>query len=293
MEKSKISAVITKDGELIDIIDEGKRVVIVDKDERIITQKQIDHLIKEKQRREDLTDFVWVKFQYNQPLYPSMKSNVVARMFCLATHTNKDGFTATRQNIRVILNGINDGSVTELVGILNEQGIMTPDRGGKYRVNRECFYRGDMDKCEENHIRLFTETTRELYRSVKPTEQCYMAYVMQMIPFVNRQTNILCRNQTEQSIECTEYMKLKDFCAIMGLDVTHTSRIRKQLLKLRINGELTVGFFNDTDTMELIPNGKYVVVNPTLYYGGERKKDYHTNVCKLFKAEKRQFKQEQ
>lgn len=119
-----------------------------------------------------------------------------------------------------------------------------------------------------------------------------MAYTMQMIPFVNRQTNILCYNQTGQSIECTEYMKLKDFCAIMGLDVTHTSRIRKQLLKLRINGELAVGFFNNTDSMELIPNGKYVVVNPILYFGGERKKEYHTKVCKLFKEEKRLFKQE-
>ena len=292
MTKEKICGLITRDGEVIDI-PEDKRVIVAGKDERVITQKMIEHLERERKRREDLTDFVWVKFQYNQPLYPTIKSNVVAKMFCLATHTNKDGFTATRQNIRIILNGINDGLVTELVSVLNEQGIMTPDRGGKYRVNRECFYRGDMDKCEENHIRLFTEATRALYRSVKPTEQCYMAYIMQMIPFVNRQTNILCRNQTEQSIECTEYMKLKDFCAIMGMDVTHTSRIRRQLLKLRINGELAVGFFNDTDSMELLPNGKYVVVNPTLYFGGEREKEYHTKVCKLFKAEKRQFKQEQ
>ena len=293
MQKNKISAFITADGELIDITGEGKRVIIAEKDERIITKKQIEHIKREKQRREDLTDFVWVKFQYNQPLYPTIKSNIVARMFCLATHTNKDGFTATKQNIRVILNGINDGAITELINSMNEQGIMTPEKGGKYRVNRDCFYRGDMDECGENHIRLFTSATRMLYCSLKPTEQCYMAYIMQMIPFVNRQTNILCHNQIEQSIEHTEYMKLKNFCEIMRLDVTHTSRVRKQLLKLRINGELAVGFFNDVDSMELVPNGKYVVVNPGLYYGGERKKEYHKKVCKLFEAEKQQLKQVQ
>lgn len=287
MGNKKISAYVTEDGEIIDVSQENKRIIVAEKGERIIRQKQIEHAIKEKQRREDLTDFVWVKFQYNQPLYQAIKPNVVARMFCLATHTNTDGYTATRQNIRVILNGINDGLITEFVSTMNEQGIMTPERGGKYRVNRECFYRGDMDECTENHIRLFTEATRALYRSVQVTKQCYMAYIMQMIPFVNRQTNILCRNQTEQSIECIEYMKLKDYCAIMGMDVTHVSRIREQLLKLRINGELAVGFFNDSDSMELIPNGKYVVVNPALFYGGERKKEYHSKVCGLFKAEKR------
>lgn len=292
MEKKNISAVITKDGELVDIAEEGKRVIIVDKDERIITQKQIEHLERQRKRRDDLTDFIWVRFQYNQPLYLTIKSNVVAKMICLATYTTKEGFTATRQNIRIILNGITEGLINELIKVMNEQGIMTPDKGGKYQVNRNCFYRGDMDESADNHIRLFTEATRALYRSLKVTEQCYMAYVMQMIPFVNRQTNILCHNQTEQSIECTEYMTLKEFCAIMGLDVTHTSRIKKNLLNLRFNGELAVGFFNDTDSMELTPKGKYVVVNPNLFYGGERKKEYYTKVCKLFKVEKRQFKEE-
>lgn len=292
MEKSKIYAAITEDGEIIDIRDEEKKIIIVDKDERIITQKQIDHIKKEKQRREDLTDFVWVKFQYNQPIYQSIKSNVVARMFCLATYTNQEGLTATRKNIRIILNRISDGLITELVNIMDEQGIMKPENGGKYRVNRNHFYRGDMDECADNHIRLFTEATRNLYCSIKATEQCYMAYIMQMIPFVNRQTNILCRNQKEQSIKCIEYMTLKEFCTIMGFDVTHTSRIRKQLSKLRINGELAVGFFNDTDSMELIPKGKFVVVNPVLFYGGERKQEYHNKVCQLFIAEKNSHEQD-
>ena len=69
MKKSNIQAVITKDDEVIDVSQDGKRVFVADEDERVITQKQIEHLAKERQGRDDFTDFVWVKFQYNQPLY--------------------------------------------------------------------------------------------------------------------------------------------------------------------------------------------------------------------------------
>ena len=106
-----------------------------------------------------------------------------------------------------------------------------------------------------------------------------------MIPYVNRQTNILSYNQQEQDTKYITYMSIKDFCKIIGYDSTHSARLRSDLLKIRINDELAVGFFNDIS--ELNPEGNYIVVNPKLFYGGIRENQPYTHICNLFKTEKK------
>ena len=105
-----------------------------------------------------------------------------------------------------------------------------------------------------------------------------------MIPYLNRQTNILSRNQHEQDIDRIEYMTFKEFCDIVGYDSSHSARLSKDLSQFRIYGELAVGFFDDLS--ELKPKRKYVVVNPHLLFGGEREQKAYKDICKLFKAEK-------
>ena len=69
MQKNKISAFITADGELIDITGEGKRVIIAEKDERIITKKQIEHITRMDLRQQNkilelfLTESMMVRLQ--------------------------------------------------------------------------------------------------------------------------------------------------------------------------------------------------------------------------------------
>ena len=108
-----------------------------------------------------------------------------------------------------------------------------------------------------------------------------------MIPYLNRQTNILANNPHEQDIDHLEYITFKDFCTKVGYDVSHSSRLKNELSKFRIYGELVVGFFNNIT--ELVPKGKYVILNPRLFYGGERKQKNHRIISQLFKTENRHF----
>lgn len=284
---SNIQGLIDENGEVL-TIPEGKRVVFVGQDESIITQKQIEYAIVHNKRREDTTNFIWVKFKYNQTLYPFIKNNVVARMFCLATYTDNDGYTAAKTNIKICLNNINDDLITELLDITSREGIIVPVKG-KYKVNPRCFYRGDMKESDDNHIRLFTDTTRSLFASCKTTKHCYITYILQMIPFVNRKTNILCYNQTELDNDHIEHQAFKQYLSVIGVNSggTHTSRIRKEILNFRINGELAVGFFNDVSTMKFVPSGKYAVVNPILFYGGDRTDNNYSRIRSLFENERK------
>ena len=51
---------------------------------------------------------------------------------------------------------------------------------------------------------------------------------------------------------------------------------------------MAVGFFDDLS--ELKPNGKYVVVNPHVLFGGERELKAYKDICKLFEDEKEKNK---
>jgi hypothetical protein len=79
-------------------------------------------------------------------------------------------------------------------------------------------------------------------------------------------------------------MSIKEFCNVVGYDPSHSSRLRTELSKFRIFGELAVGFFDDLT--KLNPSGKYVIVNPHLMYGGEREQELYKSICKLFANEK-------
>ena len=105
-----------------------------------------------------------------------------------------------------------------------------------------------------------------------------------MIPYVNRQTNILCCNQKEQIIDNVAPITFSEFYEKQGNDKTHVSRLKKKLQEFRIDGELVVGFFNSLN--ELTPNGKYAVVNPKLFYGGDRTSITYMKIQQLFTDEK-------
>ena len=68
---------------------------------------------------------------------------------------------------------------------------------------------------------------------------------------------------------------------------THHSRIRQKLQTYRIDGELVIGFFDSLDT--LTPQGKYAIINPCLYYGGDRTAQAYSDIRKLFTDEKEAY----
>ena len=148
------------------------------------------------------------------------------------------------------------------------------------------FGKGKIGEPDRDYIRLFTGVTRQLYKSCETTsEHAYLSYFFRMIPFVNRQTNILCRSQQEQDREHIAYMTTTEFFNLIGR--THHGRIKTQLQTYRIDGELLVGFFDTLDS--LIPQGEHAIINPILYYGGDRTKQNYADIRKLFTDEKETY----
>ena len=122
---------------------------------------------------------------------------------------------------------------------------------------------------------------------MKPSAHKWLSVVFQMLPYANRQTNILSINPEEQDIARVEKMTIQEFCALANYDVKHAARLRKELLQLRVNGRLAVGFFDNKDQLD--PKGKFIIINPHLLYGGERFGETYQHICALFEEESRNF----
>lgn len=233
------------------------------------------------QKREDQTDFIWVLFDYCKPFAADMKPGNVARMICLATYINDSGFAMYKADVRDML-GLNPNLSLELRKDLEDKKIITL-RKDKIYFSKTCFYRGEMQRIKRNHSRLFTEATRALYNGLKPSAHKWLSVVFQMLPYTNRRTNILSINPEEQDVARVEKMTIREFCALVNYDVKHAARLRKELLQLRVNGQLAVGFFDNQDQLD--PKGKFVIVNPHLFYGGERFGETYQHICALFEDE--------
>jgi hypothetical protein len=95
----------------------------------------------------------------------------------------------------------------------------------------------------------------------------------------------VCFNPTEQREEKIKFMRLGDFCDAIGYDRKNARRLAKDLLKIRINNELSIGFFV-TDMSE---DKWIIVINPKVYFGGK----YDTLFQKyrnLFMQEAKEYK---
>lgn len=253
--------------------------------DRIIRKNTLDYLKKQSARREDSTDFVWVFFNYNTPLYSHVQAANLTRLMYFATFCAKDGYVMRNLDIKSTLL-INANQIKAFRDELFD-GIIINNKGNLF-LKRNCFCKGELGEESQNYIRLFTQSTRELYESCDTSaEHKSLSYIFKMIPYVNRQTNILCINQQEQVIDSVQKMSFSDYCEYLDFDKSHASRLRNRLLNYRIDGELAVGFFDDLERLSF--SGKYVVVNPILYYGGDRTQLNYSNIRKLFIDEKNEF----
>lgn len=259
---------------------EYKEYIEIKQGDSLRTQGQKEYYFKLTQKYGDKTDFVWVCFKYNKPICQEIKNHNITRLMYLATFCNSKHYVMSTADIRGMLK-LNANQLKDFKDELsvNKYIIFQED---KVFVNSNLFSKGKIN-TEFGHTRLFTETMHELYNSIKTTDHKQLAYIFKMLPYVNRQTNILSYNQIEQESKYIVYMSFKEFCQKINYDKTHISRLRKELLKFRINGELVIGFF-DTPT-ELNNNGKFVIINPRLFFGGDRTTERYKAICKLFSDE--------
>lgn len=247
-------------GELVPVTD---RIVVLQDGDEVRRKKQIEHCQRTFKARNDNGNFVWLLFKYRENLFPDVSAANLTRLMYVATFCNKDGSIMEKTELRQKMN-LNRTRWSEFWNEMIENDVLYEQDGIVY-VNPKFIVNGKL-KTDNNYTRLFCEYIQQLYEGCgSANAHKQLSYIFKIIPFVNRRTNTVCLNPTEQDTDKIQTMRLGDFCEIVGYDKKNARRLANELLNIRINGELAIGFFVtnlDEKTWQL-------VVNPKLYFGGK------------------------
>lgn len=251
--------------------------------DRVIRKAQMDYLQKKETRRQFLTDFFWMLFEYGRPLPLDISISYLPCLVMAISFASKIGLIGRKQDLQRYLD-LNKNQWGSFWKEATEKGLLLQKENAIY-LNVQYFRKGDI-QASSNFTRVFSDCFHTLYDEVAASQvkRRYLGYLLQMIPFLNRQTNMLSYNRTEQNSDHVICMTFHEYCDSIGYDRSHASTLRRQLSNFRVDGELIVGFFDDLSTLSV--NGKYVLLNPKLCFGGDINIGGYENACALFAAEK-------
>ena len=152
-------------------------------------------------------------------------------------------------------------------------------------VNKKYCKKGDL-KMEKNIevVRIFDKAIKELYEKSAPKEHRRLALLFEILPYINFNHNILCKNPLEDDFMKIEPLSLKELCVLIGCDPKRPSVLKKRLFNLTVDGDIVIGIFD-----KII--GSCIYVNPKVYYKGELDISEFEYLIRMFKLGNKKYSQ--
>ena len=156
------------------------------------------------------------------------------------------------------------------------------DENGALWLNDSIFKRGKLkNKTAVEYQQFYFNGIRALYKSAKGKNHNHLGYLFQLIPLINREWNVLCKNPLETELDNVQLITVKDFCTYIGYrNISDISKLKKiyDAVEFDVQGKKQK-FCAFTYTG--INNGKAkICINPEVLYVGSNKG--RVEVLKLF-----------
>lgn len=234
-------------------------------------------------RRENGERFVFV--DSSEPRFEALKPATVAKLIYLSTYVNYDnklmlGYqNMKRKNLKDVL-GVSRWTADKFYEDVNGRYVFDSGSGG-LSLNPSFFWKGKLKKKNMNPMQqLYINAVRSLYESANGKHHSQLGYIFMMLPFINREWNVICNNPFETDIDKVEPLTIKEFCKAIGYDVSQVGRLIGAYDRLTFTADGKEQkfclFVNDGCN-----NCKSkVIVNPNILYVGSNKN--RVEVFKLF-----------
>lgn len=219
--------------------------------------------------------FVWATSSLFR-LIDQMDNGTITRMMYLATFSNYNGQIVGSKG-----HDLDDAAVKKLLLLSDkESGRFLNDMlnlnvinqaGDSYKLNTSYFFKGNIGEFYSKNpsCKLYVDGIRRLYKTLPPRSHKRAGYIFKLMPYVHRQTNILCKNPSEFDLGKVIFLNKSEIAEKLTDDKSHIARTINNLLDPILDDD----GYNLTllTKKEIIINGKLqnvYIVNPELYYGG-------------------------
>lgn len=117
--------------------------------------------------------------------------------------------------------------------------------------------------------RVFIEAIRELYRQTDANQHKNLGRLFMILPWINREWNVLCRNPDEDNLEKLEYLTLPEFCQLVGWNQTQTARVLEAYRTLTFTWDGRRQYIC-AYLVDRVSKTERLVINPAILYRGNR-----------------------
>ncbi len=221
----------------------------------------------------DLGKFFFIS---NDEDFDDLLPQTVTRLIYLNTYThfgdNKLMLTERtlmkRKDLAKIL-GVSKAVVTKFWQAVSPKYIQEQDDGLIFTntdifIKRKLSQRGKYNPYQKFYI----NGIRTLYKATNISNHKHLGYIFKMLPFINLEYNVLCKNPMEKDLDKIELLSLVEFCNIIGYNISQLNRLLNiyNSIKFNVNGkqENFCAFTYDG----LDRKKSRIFVNPHILYNG-------------------------
>ena len=141
------------------------------------------------------------------------------------------------------------------------------DDDGLILSNKALFIRGK--GIQNSSMKFFVNGIKAIYERTPNTQHRYLGYVFQLIPYINIEFNILCKNPFETELKYIEQLTVGEYCELIGYDKTHLNRLLRAYKQLRFTVDDHEERFVSLVYDGVDKNNARLFINPNVLYSGK------------------------
>ena len=145
-------------------------------------------------------------------------------------------------------------------------GILTIGDDGVVFLDKAVVYCGRLAKKTPFYRRVWVSPIRSIWQKISPSQQRYLGYLFQMLPFLSVDHNYLCREPQDIEVDDAEAMSVQQFADCIGYDNTNAARLKNAYRAIQFSANGSQEAF-----CAFVGRGKRsrIIVNPAVVYSGK------------------------
>lgn len=143
------------------------------------------------------------------------------------------------------------------------------DKNGLMITNNLIFKKNKLQRKEYiPYQKFYIESVRKLYSTTDTSNHKHLGYIFKLLPFINIEYNLICRNPLETDIDQIELISIADFCNMIGFNIVHLNRLLRIYNNIRFDVNGRAERFCTIIYDGIHKNNAKICINPRILFSG-------------------------
>lgn len=287
------------DSEILDVVEVSEDEDVCYKKIKKLTPKQQLMINNRNLLKKSCSNFVQMFYVNSTLLFndKNISRANISRLIYLATYIDyndrnsnllvkygrhKKMRALTRNEIKVLLK-LSKSTFEAFLKEMKDNRLII-EASNQFFINEKYFSKGKR-RDDDNYTRVFIKTTRFIYENCSTRQHKTLSYIYQLIPYMNYELNILCKNPLEKDFDRIKKLTCKEICKLLSISTNNKTMFSfRESLKnfyINVNGKkyYLISYVKVTNSYGI---KDYFVINPLCFWRGNNLTESKKVLSSLF-----------